>query len=180
MSKIGKKPITIPEGVTVTVGSDFIEVKGKNATLSVPRLQGVTAKIANNEVVFTIESDTKQVKSNWGTLRALTQNAITGATENFKKSLIIEGVGFRAALEGTTLVMNLGFSHQIRYAIPQGITITIEKGNLTISGADKALVGQVAAKIRSYKKPEPYLGKGIRYSDEVIRRKVGKKAATSK
>jgi len=176
MSKIGKKPIVIPEGVTVEVKESVISIKGKNAELSVPMLAGINAQLKDGELVFSPSDKDKQTISNWGTLRALTQNAIYGASENFTKTLIVEGVGYRANIEGTELVLGLGFSHQIKFPIPEGVNITAEKNSIVISGPQKALVGEVAAKIRSFKKPEPYKGKGIRYSDEVVRRKAGKKA----
>ena len=176
MSKIGKKPITIPEGVVIDIKDGVINIKGKNAEAVVPILPGIEVSQKEGMLVFTPEDKKKQTVSNWGTLRALTQNAIFGALEDFTKALVIEGVGYRANIEGNELVLNLGYSHSIRFEIPEGVIITVEKNNVTIAGSDKALVGEVAAKIRSFRKPEPYKGKGIRYSDEVIRRKAGKKA----
>lgn len=178
MSKIGKNPIQIPEAVTVTVKDGSVEVKGKNATLTVPVLDGITVKVEDKELVCTPQKETKQVRSNWGTMRALLQNAVTGSTENFTKDLAIEGVGYRAAMEGKDLVLALGYSHPIRFSSPEGITITTEKNTIKIAGASRAQVGEVAATIRQFRKPEPYKGKGIRYVGEVVRRKVGKKAGS--
>jgi len=185
MSKIGRKPIGIPEGVTVNVKDDTIEVKGKNATLNVAVLPGVIVEVKDNEVVLTPEKGRgigikqKQVTSNWGTVRALIANAISGLTEDFVKELIIEGVGFRAEVQGDILVLNVGFSHQVKFSIPKGIKIVVEKNIIKVSGADKQLVGRTAADIRKIRKVEPYKGKGIMYKDETIRRKAGKKAVAT-
>lgn len=176
MSKIGKKPIVIPEGIAVEVKEDVISVKGKNAELSVPVLSGINVELKDGELIFSPSGKDKQTISNWGTLRALVQNAVDGASKNFTKTLIIEGVGYRASIEGAELVLSLGYSHQIRFPMPEGVNITVEKNSVIISGPEKELVGEVAAKIRRFRKPEPYKGKGIRYSDEVVRRKAGKKA----
>jgi len=176
MSRIGKKPVEIPEGVTVLVKDNHLEVKGENATMTVPSLSGVNVEIKDGHVSFSPKDNNKQTTSNWGTMRALTQNAVLGASENFKKELIVEGVGYKVNIEGKKLVLNLGYSHVIEFSVPEGIEITAEKNTVSISGADKAQVGETAAKIRAFRKPEPYKGKGIRYSDEVVRRKAGKKA----
>ncbi len=181
MSKIGKQPIIIPEGVSVNVKGNLLEVSGKNALLKVAFLPGIKAEVRGSELFFTALGETKQILSNWGTMRALAQNAILGAVRNFVKELIIEGVGFRANVEGQNLMLYIGFSHPVKFAIPEGIKIEIDKNIIRVSGADKALVGEVASKIRKFKKPEPYKGKGIRYVNEIIRRKAGKKAvATTK
>ncbi|MFH1188552.1 MAG: 50S ribosomal protein L6 [bacterium] len=183
MSKIGKNPIYIPDGVSVSIKEEkeknVVEVKGKNGTLLVPVLSGITVSISDDTVICEPINMSKQIRSNWGTMRALIQNAVSGSLENFKKELIIEGVGFRIVMEGENLILNVGFSHPVQFAIPQGITVVVEKNTIKISGADKAQVGEVAAQIRRIKKPEPYKGKGIRYSDEIVRKKVGKKAVGS-
>ena len=179
MSKIGKKPIAIPQGVTVVQKDDAFEVKGKNATLSVPILSGVSFEIKDGAITFTAKNKLKQTISNWGTMRALAENAVIGSTEGYTKTLLVEGVGYRANMEGDTIVMNLGFSHPIKYAMPEGITAVVDGNKITISGASKALVGEVTASIRAYKKPEPYKGKGIRYEGEIVRRKAGKKAGAA-
>lgn len=180
MSKIGKQPITIPNGVTVKVENGTVVVSGKRGTLTVPILSGTNVAVEENVVRVALVGSGKQSRANWGTLRALIANAVRGQAEEFKKTLVLEGVGFRVAKDGEGLIMNLGFSHPVKYPAREGITFDIEKNSiLTVRGADKALVGQVAAEIRALKKPEPYKGKGFRYSDEVIQRKAGKKAATA-
>jgi len=176
MSRIGSKPVKIPEGVAVEVKESEVEVKGKDATLTVPVLEGVKIEKGEGEIVFSPEGKTKQVVSNWGTMRSLVNNAVQGVSESFSKELIVEGVGYRANVEGSDLVMGLGYSHSIKFPIPEGTEISVDKNVITVKGADKAKVGETAAKIRDFRKPEPYKGKGIRYSDEVIKRKAGKKA----
>ncbi len=177
MSKVGKKPITIPNDVTVTATDGFLEIKGKNGALKIAVLPYVTATINGNELAFTITSDEIQAKANWGTMRALAQNTIQGVSQGFSKVLEIIGIGFRANMEGDELVLSVGFSHPVRFKTPTGVKISVEKSNVTISGPDKYLVGETAAKIRAIRKPEPYKGTGIKYKTEVIRRKAGKKVA---
>ena len=179
MSKIGKQPVIIPEGVSVETKDGVLEIKGKNGTLTVNLLPGIKVEIKDGEVVFTPEKNVKQVVSNWGTMRALTANAVKGASEDFVKELVIEGIGFRAEVQGASLVLNIGLSHQVNFPIPAGIKISVEKNAIKISGNSKQMVGETAAKIRSFKKPEPYKGKGIMYKGEIVRRKAGKKAAAS-
>lgn len=169
----------IPAGISAEMKNGFLEIKGKNATLSVKLLSGIKAEIKDGEIIFTPNGSTKQIISNWGTMRALTANAVSGAGVDFVKELVIEGVGYRAELQGKNLVLNVGFSHQVNFPIPEGIKITVDKANIKITGSSKELVGETAAKIRRIKKPEPYKGKGIAYKGEVIRRKDGKKATTS-
>jgi large subunit ribosomal protein L6 len=177
MSKIGKQPIKITSGVAVELKDGVVFVKNANKELKIPILDGVKVEVVGDEVRLSLEKDSKRSRSNWGTLRALIANAILGVTQGFEKTLILEGVGFRIVKEGNDLVLNLGFSHPVKFKAPDGITFEVEKNTiLKVKGFDKALVGQVAAKIRSLKKPEPYKGKGFRYADEVIRRKAGKKA----
>lgn len=176
MSRIGKRSIVIEDGVVINVGEKVVEIKGKNADLKLPILPGIKVEKKEKQLLFTPENQTKQTMSNWGTMRALAQNAISGSTRDFSKSLIIEGVGYRASLEGENLVLSLGYSHPIKFKAPNGIKISVEKNVLKISGADKQLVGETAARIRKLRKPEPYKGKGIRYADETIKRKAGKKA----
>ncbi len=177
MSKIGKKPIKIEDGVTVKIETGAVKVAGKNGALEVPVLPWISVAEKEGEINVSLLSKNKQARSNWGTMRALLQNAVTGATKDFNKELIIEGVGYRAEVAGSVLNLNLGYSHPIKFDIPNGIRMEVVKNTLKISGADKELVGRVAAKIRSFRKPEPYNGKGIRYINEVIKRKAGKKAA---
>jgi len=180
MSKIGKQPVKIPSGITVEAKDGGLVVASEKNKLIVPLLKYVKVSIDNGEVVFSVNADSKQARSNWGTIRSLLQNAVVGLSRGFEKTLILEGIGFKIAKEGETLVLNLGFSHPVKHAAPSGISFEVEKNSiLKIRGFDKALVGQVAAEIRGFKKPEPYKGKGFRYSDEVVRRKAGKKAATA-
>ena len=179
MSKVGKKPIVIPQGLEIKKTDGVLEFKNKDAVLTLKILPQVDTIIENNILSFMIKSEDLQAKANWGTMRALAQNAILGLTSGFKKILEMQGVGFRAALEGNTLVLNIGFSHPVRFALPEGVKVAIEKNNILISGTDKALVGQIAAKIRAFKKPNSYLGTRIRYKNEVVKLKAGKKAAST-
>lgn len=177
MSKVGKKPIIIPQGLEVRNNDGVLEFKNKNGVLTLKILPQVKAVIENDKLSFAVKNnDDLQAQANWGTMRALAQNAISGLTDGFKKVLEMQGVGFRANLEGGNLVLNIGFSHPVRFILPEGVKVSVEKNNITISGIDKALVGQIAAQIRALKKPSPYLGTGIRYKDEVIKTKAGKKA----
>jgi large subunit ribosomal protein L6 len=180
MSKIGKQPIKIPAGMEVKFDEKEMIIKNQKGELAVPLLSGVETVLENGELKFTLKNNSKQSRSNWGTERALAQNAVMGLTKEFEKTLVLEGVGYRATKDGEGLNLNLGFSHPIKYAAPKGIIFEVDKNSvLKIQGVDKALVGQVAAEIRSMKKPEPYKGKGFHYSNEVVRRKAGKKAATT-
>lgn len=174
MSRIGKLPITIPSGVTITVDPDFITVVGSKGTLKQFTMTGVQVTVTDNELVVTRENDEPKNRAKHGLMRALINNMVVGVTTGFSKKLEINGVGYRVAAQGKDLKFNLGFSHDVIYTLPEGITATIEGTNITISGIDKQQVGQVAAEIRSKKKPEPYKGKGIKYSDERIIRKSGK------
>ncbi len=177
MSKVGKKPITIPQEVTVTLTDALLTVKGKEGTITLPILPHTKLELKENVLSVTSTGDDMQARANWGTMRALAQNAVNGVSAGFTKELEIQGVGFRANMEGNNLVLNLGFTHPIKFETPEGIKITVEKSFVKIFGANRNLVGQVAAKIRSYKKPEPYKGKGIRYKGEVVKMKAGKKVA---
>lgn len=174
MSRIGKLPIAIPSGVTITVDPDNITVAGSKGTLTQFMLPGVTVKQENNEIIVTRINDEPRNRANHGLLRALINNMVVGVTKGFEKKLEINGVGFRVALAGSDLKMNLGFSHEVIYKIPQGVTAKVEGMSVTVSGISKQQVGQVAAEIRALKKPEPYKGKGIKYADERIIRKSGK------
>jgi large subunit ribosomal protein L6 len=179
MSRLGKQPITLPEGVTTSVSKDSVTLTGPKGNQEIKRLEGVKVELKENILTLTPENDLKQTRMNWGTLWSHINNAVLGVTAGFSKTLIIEGVGFKVSIEGENLVLKVGFSHLVKYPIPQGITMTAEKNKITITGIDKQEVGHVAANIRKIKKPEPYLGKGIRYEGEVIRRKAGKKAGTA-
>ena len=175
MSRIGKLPIAIPTGVTITVDPDFITVQGPKGTLKQFALPNVDVTVEDGQVVVTRRSDEKIARSQHGLMRALINNMVIGVTKGFEKKLQINGVGFRLTSKGPQdIEMSLGFSHPVHYHAPDGIKITTNKMEMTISGIDKQLVGQVAADIRALKKPEPYKGKGIKYADEVIIRKAGK------
>jgi large subunit ribosomal protein L6 len=178
MSRIGKKPIAIPKGTEITVALGVITVKGPLGELK-RAFDATLFDITVSEGIATVIPKVQGLatKALWGTYASHIGNMIEGVNKAFEKKLIVEGVGFRADVKGTDLALELGFSHDINMPIPAGLTIKSEKGELTISGIDKEAVGQFAAKVRSLKKPEPYKGKGVRYSDETIRRKQGKKAA---
>lgn len=178
MSRIGKQPIIIPDGVTVKITDNQINVKGLKGELNqlIHRLVKVEQK-GNELIVSVINPEEKKQRAIWGLYRKLIDNMVKGVTEGFSKQLEINGVGYKAVVQGDTLVLNVGYSHSVEYKIPQGIEIKVEKNIITISGRDKHLVGQTAAEIRAVRKPEPYKGKGIKYIDEVVRRKAGKAAA---
>ena len=178
MSRVGKKPVPIPAGVTVSVNDGQVKVKGPKAELSHPILVGTTVTVDAGEVKVTAEKI--QRNPAFGTMRAQIQNMVTGVTTGFAKTLEIVGTGYRAQMEGKKLVMQLGYSHPIEYPSPEGITIKVENPTrLTISGASKYMVGQVAAIIRGFRPPEPYKGKGVKYEGEYIRRKAGKAAGSA-
>ncbi len=174
MSRIGKLPIAVPSGVTITVDPDTITVAGPKGTLTQFTMPGVTVKQEEGKLVVTRENDEPQNRAKHGLMRALINNMVTGVTTGFDRRLEINGVGYRVAMAGNGLKLNLGFSHDVNFALPTGITATVEQNKITISGIDKQQVGQVAAEIRALKKPEPYKGKGIKYDDERIIRKSGK------
>lgn len=183
MSKIGKRPIAIPAGVEVKIEKTpegiIVKIKGKEGELALPLLEFLTVEIKDQNIYFTAIKNHFQARANWGTMAALTRNAVKGVAKKFEKILEIEGIGFRASIEGDTLVLLVGFSHPVKFKASAGVTVTTEKNTIKISGIDCSAVGQAAAEIRSIKKPEPYQGKGIRYRGEVIRRKAGKKAAAT-
>jgi large subunit ribosomal protein L6 len=179
MSKIGVTAITIPDGVTITIEDSHIQVEGPKGTQRVPRLAGVDVVVNDGECACTLSGSANQHKMNWGTMRSLINNAVQGVTEGFSKTLEVNGVGYRAEMAGNVLKLKVGFSHLVELAIPEELTVVVDGNKITVSGINKELVGQMAADIRKVKKPEPYLGKGIKYQDEVIRRKAGKKAATA-
>lgn len=183
MSRIGKQPITIPSGVTFTQTGQHLDVKGPKGTLMLDVHPRVMIAYKDNQVTVTVQDpDLQSDRALWGLTRMLVANMITGVTTGYEKKLEINGVGFKAQLSGKNLVLNLGFSHPIEFPIPEGITMAVDKNVVTVSGIDKQLVGETAAVVRRFKKPEPYKGKGIKYVDEVIRRKAGKvvKAAGAK
>ena len=178
MSRMGKRPVAIPAGVTVTVTEDAVKVKGSKVELSHPILIGTTVAVEGAEVKVSAEKLTRNPA--FGTMRAQIANMVTGVTAGFSKTLEIVGTGYRANMDGAKLVLQLGFSHPVEFTPPAGISIKVESPTrLTISGADKCVVGQVAANIRGYRPPEPYKGKGIKYEGEHIRRKAGKAAGSA-
>jgi large subunit ribosomal protein L6 len=174
MSRIGKLPIQIPSGVTITVGDDAITVVGAKGQLVVPHLSDVTVTLEDNNAIVTRKDDQRIAKAQHGLQRSLLNNAVEGVTKGFEKKLEVNGVGFRVGGGGQEIEMALGFSHPVKYKTREGVQLSVEKMEITVSGIDKQLVGQTAAEIRSLKKPEPYKGKGIKYSDEVVLRKAGK------
>ncbi len=176
MSRIGKKPIAIPSGVEVTVNNGLVTVKKGSKSTEVDTQGRVNVEVADGNIVFTAKGEDKESRAFWGTYRALTNNAVVGLTEGFAKSLEINGVGYRAAVKGKVLELQLGFSHPINFDIPEGLEIAVDKNIINIKGSSKQLVGQTAAKIRGFRPPEPYKGKGVKYTDEHIVRKAGKTA----
>ncbi|MDC0932579.1 50S ribosomal protein L6 [Arcobacteraceae bacterium] len=176
MSRIGKKAISIPSGVEVTVNNGIVTVKKGSKSIDVDTHNRVGVEVVDNNVNFSLVGEESQDRAYWGTYRALTNNAVIGLNEGFKKSLEINGVGYRAAVKGKVLELQLGFSHPINFDISDDIEINVEKNIINIKGSNKQEVGQVAAKIRSFRPPEPYKGKGVKYTDEHIVRKAGKTA----
>ncbi len=178
MSRIGKKEISLPKGVEVKQDGNAVTVKGPKGSLSTQLVEGIGVKVENNVVQFTRRDEEKKTRAFHGLVRALVANNVKGVSEGFKRELDIVGVGYRAEVKGKEVVFQLGYSHPVRFAIPQGIEIVVEpkSGHITVTGIDKQKVGQVAAEIRSLREPDPYKGKGIKYSDEIIRRKAGKAA----
>lgn len=179
MSRIGKKSILIPVGVTVTVTDGTVSMQGPKGELKLKTHRDIKVETREGTIVVSPWRHTRQSNALWGLTGALMENMVAGVMKGFEKKLVFEGVGYRANLEGKNLLLQLGFSHPVRFNAPEGITLSIEKNIITVSGINKELVGNVAAGIRLLKPPEPYKGKGIRYQDEVIKRKVGKKAVAS-
>ncbi len=176
MSRVGKYPVTVPPGVQVAVADGVLSAKGKLGSLSMPIRDNVEAKVEDNLVSVAPRRNDSQSRMMWGTTRALVASMVKGVSEGFTKTMEIQGTGFRAAVQGKNLVINLGFSHDVIFPVPEGITITTPRPTaITVTGMDKQRVGQVAAEIRAFRPPEPYKGKGVRYETEQIRRKEGKK-----
>jgi len=175
MSRIAKKPIAIPQGVTVSVSDSTVTVKGKGGELKRTFRPLIDIKTDADTVVLTPAADTRLSKALWGTYAAHIRNMMKGVTQPFVKQLLIEGVGYRANVQGNKVMLSIGFSHPVELLIPTGLTVTSDKGVITVAGIDREMVGQFSANLRALKVPEPYKGKGIRYSDEVVRRKQGKK-----
>lgn len=176
MSRVGKNPVKVPAGVEVAISGGLISAKGKLGNLEFRATDDVVVTMDDREISVQPANDSKRARAMWGTARSRLQNMVTGVSKGYTRNLEINGVGYRAAVQGKTLVLQLGFSHDVNYPIPAGIEIKCERPTaIAVSGADKQKVGQVAAEIRSYRPPEPYKGKGIKYDDEVILRKEGKK-----
>ncbi len=177
MSRIGKKPIPIPTGVKINVSNGTVSADGPKGKLSQPVPSGLKAAVENNVLTISRDSDDRRLRALHGLTRALVANMVTGVKDGFERKLDIVGIGYRAQMQGKAIQLALGYSHPVIFPLPEGITAEIERQvAITLRGADKALLGETAAKLRSLRKPDPYKGKGIKYSDEVIRRKVGKKA----
>jgi large subunit ribosomal protein L6 len=176
MSRIGKKPVALPDGVSATLSGQTVQVTGPKGTLSFTATDDVTITVADSSVSISPRGHSKRARQQWGMSRTLVQNLVTGVTKGFKKELEITGVGYRATLDGNRLKLQLGYSHDVYFEVPEGVTVTAPKQTqVIIEGIDRQLVGQVAANIREWRKPEPYKGKGIKYKGEFIFRKEGKK-----
>jgi len=176
MSRVGKHPVAVPSGVEVQISGRTLSAKGSLGTLRLVVSNEVTAAIADGAVTIAPKNETKHARAMWGTTRALVNNMVNGVSKGFSVTLEINGVGYRAAVQGSTLNLQLGYSHDIAYPIPSDVNIVCERPTLIrVSGADRQRVGQIAAEIRAYRPPEPYKGKGIKYSTETVRRKEGKK-----
>jgi large subunit ribosomal protein L6 len=177
MSRIGKKPIAIPDGVKVQIDDGLVRAEGPKGKLSQPMPPGMSASVENKQLLIARADDSRTARALHGLTRSLMANMVTGVKDGFERKLEIVGIGYRAQMQGKSIQFALGYSHPVIFPLPEGITAEIEKQvSLTLRGADKALLGQTAAKLRALRKPDPYKGKGIRYADEVVRRKVGKKA----
>jgi large subunit ribosomal protein L6 len=174
MSRVGKLPIKIPSGVTITVDASEITVSGPKGTLKQFTMPGITVKQEGDEILITRINDEPKIRAKHGLMRALLNNMVAGVSQGFSKKLELTGVGYRVNMQGANLKFNLGFSHDVIYAVPTGVTATVEQNAVTVTGIDKQQVGQAAADIRALKKPEPYKGKGIKYAGERILRKSGK------
>ena len=174
MSRIGKKPIPIPKDVKVDLKGDLLTVKGPKGNLQRKMDPNVQIQTDTDQIVLTVQAETKKSKSLHGLYRALVSNMVIGVSQGFERALEIVGVGYRAEMSGKTMVLHLGYSHPINYPLPEGVEAKVEKTKITLAAIDKEVLGRVAAKIRSFRAPEPYKGKGIRYAQEKVRRKAGK------
>ncbi|MBL4629204.1 MAG: 50S ribosomal protein L6 [Roseicyclus sp.] len=176
MSRIGKKPVELPGGVEASVSGQTIQVKGPKGSRSFTATDDITLTVADNAITVEPRGKSKRARQQWGMSRTMVQNLVTGVTDGFKKELAISGVGYRAQMQGNSLKLSLGYSHDVDFIVPEGVTVTCPKNTeVIIEGNDQQLVGQVAANIREWRAPEPYKGKGIRYKGEYIFRKEGKK-----
>ncbi len=176
MSRIGRKPIEVPKGVQVSITKDSVSVKGPKGTLNLARHKAIEIKQEANEIVFGRSGDDGRERAAHGLMRALVNNMFTGVTKGFERQLEINGVGYKAEIKGPKIVFSLGYSHPIEYQLPEGIAAKVDKNMLILSGIDRQALGAATAKIRSFRPPEPYKGKGIKYVEETIRRKAGKTA----
>jgi large subunit ribosomal protein L6 len=176
MSRIGKKPVTLTSGVTATISGQTVEVKGPKGTRSFTATDDVTLSLEEGTLKVTPRGTSKRARQQWGMARSMVENLVVGVSTGFKKELEIQGVGYRAAMNGTNLKLSLGYSHEVNFEVPAGVTVSAPKQTeIVVEGIDQQLVGQVAANIREWRKPEPYKGKGIRYKGEFVFRKEGKK-----
>ena len=176
MSRIGKSPVVLPTGVEVRIADQDVTVKGKLGELQMSQAPEVLISLEDNQVMLAPQDDSARARAMWGLLRSNVSNMVQGVSEGYTKKLEINGVGYRAQIQGSELIMQLGYSHEVRHPVPEGITIKCpDQTHITIEGVDKQKVGQTAAEIRAYRPPEPYKGKGIKYADEYVRRKEGKK-----
>ncbi|MBL7036405.1 50S ribosomal protein L6 [Candidatus Microgenomates bacterium] len=179
MSKIGKQPVELPEGVTVSVAELSVEVKGPKGILKRATARGVKIEVKEGKVLVSVNNTSKQNLANWGTTRSLIANMVKGVTDGWEKQLELIGTGYRAEVKEDTLVLTVGYSHDVEIKAPKDISFKVEKNIVTVSGIDRAVVGQVAANVRATRPPEPYKGKGVKYIDEIVRRKAGKAAKTA-
>lgn len=178
MSRIGNLPVDLPEGVSISIGKDGVVVKGPMGTMTTPQPEGITCKVEGKTVAVTRRNDERRQRALHGLARALLANAVTGVSKGWSRELEIQGIGYRAAVQGDKVELALGFSHPVVYSIPKGITVKVDKNTrVSVSGVDRQQVGQVAAALRNLRPPEPYKGKGIRYAGEIVRKKVGKTGA---
>src|SRR6266850_6323994 len=177
MSRIGRQPVNIPQGVKVQIDGTIVRAEGPKGKLMQPVPAGLSAKLENNQLLISRTGDDRKIRALHGLARALMANMVSGVKDGFERKLDIVGIGYRAQLQGKVIQLALGYSHPVIFPLPEGVTAEIEKQvSITLRGADKALLGQTAAKLRALRKPDPYKGKGIRYLGEVVRKKVGKKA----
>lgn len=176
MSKIGQQPIEIPDGVTVEINGNIVNVTGPKGKLSFNFTKEVGIKIEEGKIIVVINKDSKIARSNWGTTRMLIFNMVKGVSNGWTKQLELVGTGYRSEVGGDTLILTVGYSHPVKIKAPEGITFKVEKSVITVEGIDKQIVGQVSANIRAVRPPEPYKGKGVKYIDEIVRRKAGKAA----
>jgi len=176
MSRLGKMPVSVPKGVTATISGQTVRAKGAKGELTFEVPENVEIKQDGGVITFAVREESKQARVNWGLSRAMVKNIMTGVSDGFTKKLEIYGVGYKAAIQGKTLALTLGYSHEVNFEIPDGIKLETPKPTeIIVSGIDRQKVGQVAAEIRGFRRPEPYKGKGIKYADETVRRKEGKK-----